>query len=149
MALSPQVDSSPLQGCATACTAASAALRAQMHGSCKKKVTSNSLLQIPVYLCMRKSVRGCDRFQTGGCRCTHVGVSVDGKAGANILHIKACMCRPTVCGGICNAGFGNMLARPLFREKHNPSMSESEAEALIHEALKVGGTCISGQHICA
>ena len=36
------------------------------------------------------------------------------------------------------AGFGNMLARPLFREKHNPEMSESEAMELIKEALKVG-----------
>ncbi|KAK9793714.1 hypothetical protein WJX73_005874 [Symbiochloris irregularis] len=34
-------------------------------------------------------------------------------------------------------GFGNMLARPLFREKHSPDMSEADAEALIHEALKV------------
>jgi 20S proteasome subunit beta 7 len=34
-------------------------------------------------------------------------------------------------------GFGGMLARPLFREKHDPKMSESEAEALIKEALRV------------
>lgn len=30
-----------------------------------------------------------------------------------------------------------MLARPLFREKHNPDMSEGEALELIREALKV------------
>lgn len=35
------------------------------------------------------------------------------------------------------AGFGNMLARPLFREKHSPDMSEAEATELMHEALKV------------
>ena len=36
-----------------------------------------------------------------------------------------------------DAGFGNMLARPLFREKHSPDMSEAEATELVHEALKV------------
>lgn len=34
-------------------------------------------------------------------------------------------------------GFGGMLARPLFREKHDPKMSEAEAEKLIKEALRV------------
>lgn len=34
-------------------------------------------------------------------------------------------------------GFGNMLARPLFREKHSPDMSEADATELMHEALKV------------
>jgi len=34
-------------------------------------------------------------------------------------------------------GFGNMLARPLFREKHSPDMSEIEAMELMREALKV------------
>lgn len=41
---------------------------------------------------------------------------------------------------LCGAGFGNMLARPLFRDKHSPDMSEAEAEALMHEALKVGAS---------
>ena len=31
-----------------------------------------------------------------------------------------------------------MLARPLFREKHKPDMSEQEALELMQEALKVG-----------
>ena len=30
-----------------------------------------------------------------------------------------------------------MLARPLFREKHSPDMSETEAMELMREALKV------------
>ena len=30
-----------------------------------------------------------------------------------------------------------MLARPLFREKHSPDMSETEATELMREALKV------------
>eukprot|EP00891_Asterochloris_glomerata_P005357 jgi/Astpho2/5357/fgenesh1_pg.00075_%23_32_t len=34
-------------------------------------------------------------------------------------------------------GFGNQLARPLFREKHRPDMSEEEAANLIKEALRV------------
>ena len=34
-------------------------------------------------------------------------------------------------------GFGNMLARPLMREKHRPDMSEEEAVALMQECLKV------------
>jgi 20S proteasome subunit beta 7 len=34
-------------------------------------------------------------------------------------------------------GFGNQLARPLFREKHSVNMSEAEAEELMKEALKV------------
>ncbi|GAB4813139.1 hypothetical protein N2152v2_000185 [Parachlorella kessleri] len=33
-------------------------------------------------------------------------------------------------------GFGNMLARPLMREKHRPDMSEEEAVALMQECLK-------------
>lgn len=37
-----------------------------------------------------------------------------------------------------------MLARPLFREKHSPDMSEAEATELVHEALKV---CESLYHI--
>ena len=35
------------------------------------------------------------------------------------------------------AGYGNMLARPLFREKHKPDMSEDDAMQLMKEALKV------------
>ena len=35
------------------------------------------------------------------------------------------------------AGFGNYLARPLFRERHRPDMSEAEATKLMHDALKV------------
>ncbi len=38
---------------------------------------------------------------------------------------------------ILNAGFGNYLARPLFRERHRPNMSETEAEELLKEGLKV------------
>lgn len=34
-------------------------------------------------------------------------------------------------------GFGNHLARPLFRERHRPDMSEAEAEELLHDALRV------------
>ncbi|KAK9827805.1 hypothetical protein WJX74_003127 [Apatococcus lobatus] len=34
-------------------------------------------------------------------------------------------------------GFGNHLARPLFRKRHRPDMSEEEATALIREALEV------------
>jgi 20S proteasome subunit beta 7 len=34
-------------------------------------------------------------------------------------------------------GFGGMLARPLFRERHDPKMSEAEAEKLIKDALRV------------
>lgn len=34
-------------------------------------------------------------------------------------------------------GFGNHLARPLFRERHRPDMSEAEATQLLHDALKV------------
>ena len=33
-------------------------------------------------------------------------------------------------------GYGNMLARPLFREKHSPDMSEEDAMQLMKEALK-------------
>ena len=46
------------------------------------------------------------------------------------------------------AGFGNMLARPLFREKHSPDMSEADAEALLHEALKVSILLIGCLHAC-
>lgn len=35
------------------------------------------------------------------------------------------------------AGFGNHLARPLFRERHSPDMSEADATALIREGLEV------------
>lgn len=38
------------------------------------------------------------------------------------------------------AGFGNQLARPLFRAKHKPDMSEEEAVDLIKEALEVLGS---------
>ena len=41
-----------------------------------------------------------------------------------------------VCG-CCSAGFGQMLARPLFRERHRPDMSEEEATQLLHEGLRV------------
>jgi 20S proteasome alpha/beta subunit len=34
-------------------------------------------------------------------------------------------------------GFGQMLARPLFRERHRPDMSEEEATELLHEGLRV------------
>lgn len=34
-------------------------------------------------------------------------------------------------------GYGNMLARPLFREKHKPDMGEDDAMQLMKEALKV------------
>ena len=40
-----------------------------------------------------------------------------------------------------------MLARPLFREKHRPDMSDIEAEALLNEALRVSMyecACFSG-----
>ncbi len=30
-----------------------------------------------------------------------------------------------------------MLARPLFRERHRPDMSEEEATQLLHEGLRV------------
>lgn len=39
--------------------------------------------------------------------------------------------------GYCSAGFGQMLARPLFRERHRPDMSEEEATQLLHEGLRV------------
>ena len=37
-----------------------------------------------------------------------------------------------------------MLARPLFRERHRPDMSEEEATELLHEGLRVSGclTCM-------
>ena len=34
------------------------------------------------------------------------------------------------------AGFGNHMARPLFREKHTDDMSEAEARALMEDALR-------------
>lgn len=37
-----------------------------------------------------------------------------------------------------------MLARPLFREKHKPDMSEDDAMQLMKEALKV--VCRSSLH---
>ena len=39
------------------------------------------------------------------------------------------------------AGFGNHLARPLFRERHSADMSEDEALTLIKDALRVS-TCL-------
>ena len=36
-----------------------------------------------------------------------------------------------------SAGFGNYLARPLFRERHSPDMNEAEATKLMHDALRV------------
>ena len=39
------------------------------------------------------------------------------------------------------AGFGQMLARPLFRERHRPDMSEEEATTLLHDALRVRPAC--------
>ena len=39
--------------------------------------------------------------------------------------------------GVTVTGYGNMLARPLFREKHKPDMSEDDAMQLMKEALKV------------
>ena len=35
------------------------------------------------------------------------------------------------------AGFGNYLARPLFRERHTPDLSEAEATKLLQDALRV------------
>ena len=35
------------------------------------------------------------------------------------------------------AGFGNYLARPLFRERHSRDMSEADATKLLHDALRV------------
>lgn len=35
------------------------------------------------------------------------------------------------------SGFGQQLARPLFRERHSPDMSEDEAVKLLHEGLRV------------
>ena len=34
-------------------------------------------------------------------------------------------------------GFGQQLARPLFRERHDPNMSEEDATKLLHEGLRV------------
>jgi len=34
-------------------------------------------------------------------------------------------------------GFGQHLARPIFRERHRPDMSEAEAVAMLHDALRV------------
>lgn len=34
-------------------------------------------------------------------------------------------------------GFASQLARPLFRERQRDDMSEEDARALIHDALKV------------
>lgn len=34
-----------------------------------------------------------------------------------------------------------MLARPLFRERHRPDMSEEEATTLLHDALRVRPAC--------
>jgi 20S proteasome alpha/beta subunit len=35
------------------------------------------------------------------------------------------------------SGFANMLARPLLRERQRDDMSEDEAVALLHDALRV------------
>ena len=35
------------------------------------------------------------------------------------------------------AGFGNYLARPLFRERHTPDLSEADAIKLLQDALRV------------
>ena len=43
--------------------------------------------------------------------------------------------------GCVRAGFGQMLARPLFRERHRPDMSEEEATQLLHDALRVRIPC--------
>ena len=43
--------------------------------------------------------------------------------------------------GFARAGFGQMLARPLFRERHRPDMSEEEATQLLHDALRVRVSC--------
>ena len=43
--------------------------------------------------------------------------------------------------GFARAGFGQMLARPLFRERHRPDMSEEEATQLLHDALRVRISC--------
>ena len=40
--------------------------------------------------------------------------------------------------GMCASGFGQHLARPLFREKHRDDMSEEEARQLLQECLQVG-----------
>jgi len=45
--------------------------------------------------------------------------------------------RSDACWRHATVGFGNMLARPLFREKHRPDISETEAMELMREALKV------------
>lgn len=45
-------------------------------------------------------------------------------------------CLNTHCRELCT-GFGNQLARPLFRAKHKPDMNEGEALDLIKEALEV------------
>lgn len=34
-------------------------------------------------------------------------------------------------------GFGNHLARPIFRERHSPDMDEEAATKMLHDALKV------------
>lgn len=47
---------------------------------------------------------------------------------------KECNTVPTWAAVV--TGYGNMLARPLFREKHKPDMSEEDAMQLMKEALK-------------
>ena len=42
------------------------------------------------------------------------------------------------------AGFGQMLARPLFRERHRPDMSAEDAVKLLHEGLRV---CHTDKHL--
>ena len=49
-------------------------------------------------------------------------------------------CIPDIGGQpfiLLSSGFGNYLARPLFRERHSPDMSEAEATKLMHDALRV------------
>lgn len=38
---------------------------------------------------------------------------------------------------MCAPGFGQMLARPLFRERWRPDLSEEEASQLLHDGLRV------------
>lgn len=46
------------------------------------------------------------------------------------------------------SGFGNYLARPLFREREAelPSMSEADATKLMHDALRVSIVCAQSAH---
>ena len=57
----------------------------------------------------------------------------------NVQYAPSRACHGSRCNPfhLQNAGFGNYLARPLFRERHRPDMSEAEAEELLKEGLKV------------